>query len=334
MVWEDGTQPQGVAVASAQYRQDAAAALGRVRPTPGRELWRERRRLSSLADTTRANGSIGAPGNAKYSGYAPVTKAAWRHWLRSRYSSEAELARCVERRHRQFRHGRTAYARGASHQPWRHLSVSPQRNDHIVDFNRFQQEAMADCVLDLARSVRRASEGRKLSVFFYGYVFEFTAAIHRARPSAGHYGLRRVLDSPDIDILCSPISYNDRGLGESAPVDDRGRVGRRLPESSGSMKTTRRPTSVPAPSPATPSGWILSRARTTSCLRNVGQEACRNFATWWMDLGGTGWFNDRRLWDTMKSHWKPSTIRSPLSRGAYLSAHCCSRRRRLDDVGR
>ena len=36
-------------------------------------------------------------------------------------------------------------------------------------------------------------------------------------------------------------------------------------------------------------------------LRNVGQEACRNFATWWMDLGGTGWFNDRRFWDTMKA---------------------------------
>jgi len=35
-------------------------------------------------------------------------------------------------------------------------------------------------------------------------------------------------------------------------------------------------------------------------LRNVGQEAVRNFATWWMDLGATGWFNDRRIWDEMR----------------------------------
>ncbi len=34
-------------------------------------------------------------------------------------------------------------------------------------------------------------------------------------------------------------------------------------------------------------------------LRNTAQCALRNFATWWMDLGGTGWFNDPRLWATM-----------------------------------
>jgi hypothetical protein len=35
-------------------------------------------------------------------------------------------------------------------------------------------------------------------------------------------------------------------------------------------------------------------------IRNVGQEAVRNFATWWMDLGATGWFNDPRIWQQMK----------------------------------
>ncbi len=34
-------------------------------------------------------------------------------------------------------------------------------------------------------------------------------------------------------------------------------------------------------------------------LRNVGQEAIRNFGTWWMDLGATGWFNDPRMWREM-----------------------------------
>jgi hypothetical protein len=34
-------------------------------------------------------------------------------------------------------------------------------------------------------------------------------------------------------------------------------------------------------------------------LRNTAQCALRNFATWWMDLGATGWFNDRRLWAEM-----------------------------------
>jgi hypothetical protein len=34
-------------------------------------------------------------------------------------------------------------------------------------------------------------------------------------------------------------------------------------------------------------------------LRNTGQCALRNFGTWWMDLGATGWFNDRRMWAEM-----------------------------------
>jgi hypothetical protein len=33
--------------------------------------------------------------------------------------------------------------------------------------------------------------------------------------------------------------------------------------------------------------------------RNVAEEATPNFATWWMDLGMTGWFNDARMWEEM-----------------------------------
>jgi len=41
-------------------------------------------------------------------------------------------------------------------------------------------------------------------------------------------------------------------------------------------------------------------AETTEELRrNTGQCAVRNFATWWMDLGAAGWFDDPRLWAEM-----------------------------------
>ena len=35
-------------------------------------------------------------------------------------------------------------------------------------------------------------------------------------------------------------------------------------------------------------------------LRNTAQEACRNFAGWWMDLGSAGWFDDPAMWVEMK----------------------------------
>ena len=75
---------------------------------------------------------------------------------------------------------------------------------------------MLDCVCELAHAVRKASQGRKLVVFFYGYVFEF-AGVQNGPATSGHYALRRVLNCPDIDVLCSLISYFDRGLGQSAP---------------------------------------------------------------------------------------------------------------------
>jgi hypothetical protein len=93
----------------------------------------------------------------------------------------------------------------------------PQAGRNLIDFAEFQQQMMADCVCELARAARRASGGRKLVVFFYGYVFEF-GAIRNGPATAGHYALRRLLDCPDIDVLCSPISYFDRGLGESGPA--------------------------------------------------------------------------------------------------------------------
>ena len=85
------------------------------------------------------------------------------------------------------------------------------------EFARFQQSEMADHVAALTAACRRGTAGGKLVVFFYGYVFEFGAIVNDPSTS-GHYALRRVLNCPDIDVLCSPISYFDRGLGQSGPA--------------------------------------------------------------------------------------------------------------------
>ena len=156
---------------------------------------------------------------------------------------------------------------------------------------------MADCVCELARAVRQASRGRKLVVFFYGYVFEF-GAIRNGPATAGHYALRRVLDCPDIDVLCSPISYFDRGLGQSGPamtaaesVALAGKLWLYEDDTRTYLGTGRFP------------GWAegVSTIEDTNrlLLRNTAQCAVRNFGSWWMDLGATGWFDDPRMWAEM-----------------------------------
>ncbi len=297
MVWEDGPQSQGVSVASAQYRNDAAAVLAAF--------------VRHLEETFGENVAGYHPcghhtgewfymrtWEQKYSDYAPVTRDAWREWLRKQYTTEANL--------REAWHNDTASFESA--QPptpdARHAHPGgvfrlPETERPIVDYNRFQQEAMADCVTALARSVRQASQGRKLSVFFYGYVFEFAAA-YTGPAISGHYGLRRVLESPDIDILCSPISYYDRGLGDSAPS----MTAAESVALAGKLWLNEDDTATYLSSGTFPGHTErvdTFEGTNNQLLRNVGQEACRNFATWWMYLGGTGWFNDRRLWGSMKA---------------------------------
>jgi hypothetical protein len=157
---------------------------------------------------------------------------------------------------------------------------------------------MADLVCELAHAARQASGGRKLVVFFYGYLFEF-GGIRLGPSTCGHYALRRVLDCPDVDLLCSPISYFDRGIGGSAPA----MTAAESVALAGKMWLFEDDTRTYLGSGEFPGKFDGARdlAETrTMLLRNVAQEATRNCATWWMDLGMTGWFNDPRLWEDLR----------------------------------
>ena len=70
--------------------------------------------------------------------------------------------------------------------PHRLGSFATPREQSLIDWAEFQQQAMSQCVCDLAHAVRAASGGRKLVVFFYGYLFEFAAAPNGPSVS-GHY---------------------------------------------------------------------------------------------------------------------------------------------------
>ena len=110
--------------------------------------------------------------------------------------------------------------------------------------------------------------------------------------------LRRVLGSPDIDILCSPISYFDRGLGGSAPsmsaAESVALAGKMWLNEDDTH--TYLATGTP---PGSRDHVTTLEATNAELTRNVAEEALRNFATWWMDLGATGWFRDRGMWQQM-----------------------------------
>lgn len=231
-------------------------------------------------------------------GYSPCDAAAFTTWLKARYGTATALQNAWNSNDVDFLNAAVPSA-ARRHAAPGGIFRDTVTERAIIDFNRFQQDSMAELVCNLAHVVRTATAGKKLVAFFFGYVFEF-GALPTGPASAGHYGIRRVLDCPDIDVLCSPISYFDRGPGESAPsmtaAESVALAGKMWLNEDDTRTYLTRESSFPG------SEHVVKTLAETNgeLIRNVAQESLRNFATWWMDLPATGWFDDPGMWAEMK----------------------------------
>jgi beta-galactosidase len=294
MQWEDGRRDKAVP-ASPRYRRDAAdrlaALIARLEQTLGDHI-------AGYHPAGQNTGEWFYEGawEKPLSGFAPADRAAWRAWLAGRYASDTDL--CAAWRTSGLSRADaplpTAEARRSAPGGYRR---DPAGERMLIDWADFQQEAMAGCVTGLARAARTASGGRKLVLFFYGYTFEL-AGLHAGAPVSGHLALRQVLDCPDIDVLCAPIAYFDRGPGGDGPamapaesVALAGKLWLNEDDTHTALATEEVPGSRDHAATFEQTADLLAR--------NVAQCALRNQATWWMDLCGTGWFNEPEWWDVL-----------------------------------
>jgi hypothetical protein len=218
------------------------------------------------------------------SGYDAATKAAFRQWLKAHGDPQADTAEpptADERR---------AHPDG--------MLRDPAKQRRLIDFARYQQQEMADHVAAMASACRKGSDGKALVLFFYGYLFEFPP-LQSGAPTSGHYAISSLLKSKDIDILCSPISYNDRewlGTAASMTVAESVRRAGILWLNEDDSRTFL----DPRKEEHVQEGGLVDLAQTQQVmLRNTAQAALRGFGTWWMDLPAQGWFDDKRIWEEM-----------------------------------
>jgi len=293
MVWDSGPQFGYPVVASPTYRRDAAERLS-VLVTHLEEQFGPHIAGYHPCGQNTGEWFYKETWGRALNGYAEGDLRAWRAWLADRYVTDATLRQA-------WRDPLVSLATVTVPTPAARRAApagvlrDPVTERAVIDFTEFQQQAMADCVCQLARAVREATHGRKLVMFFYGYLFEF-GAVTNGPGTSGHYALRRVLDCPHIDVLCSPISYFDRGPGESAPA----MTAAESVALAGKMWLYEDDTRTFLSAQDSGYNRVDTLAETTEELRrNTGQCAMRNFATWWMDLGAAGWFDDPRLWAEM-----------------------------------
>ncbi len=280
MVYEDGSVGSMASISHRQYRADAAAHLERLCRFLTDTFPDHFAGIHPCGQNTGEWFYEGAWG-AKLSGYDSATLQAWQSYP----DGGGPVPTATERR--------TAA---------QSLLLDPALQQPVIRFNQFLQEEMAEFITELAAAARRGTDGRKLVFFFYGYHYEF-GPVWNGPAASGHYGLSRVLESPDIDVLCGPLSYCDRHLLGTGPVmspaesitgagklwfneDDTRTYLNRNPEDHARH------------------GGLADLEQTQSVLlRNTAQASLRGLGTWWMDHGaGTdgGWFADPALWQVMQ----------------------------------
>lgn len=178
----------------------------------------------------------------------------------------------------------------------------PVADRDIVAFNRFLGDEMADWLLEMAHEVRVVCGRKRVVAAFYGYLFECYA--QRVGPSSsGHFALQKVLQSPDVDLLCGPYSYNNDSrcpgnpatthtVGES--VTAHGKIWINEDDTATHISMQRR-------EPEDGSGrndWTRSLDETKMLIRrNFAFSLARNYGTWWFDHHSHGMWNDPALWE-------------------------------------
>ncbi|MBO5309410.1 MAG: beta-galactosidase [Lentisphaeria bacterium] len=230
------------------------------------------------------------------------TARSFRKWLKERYKTDEALQKAWKN---------PAVTLDSAAQPALAVMRDPNRGIHApaeglqpIDFGRFLSERTAAHLSEIAAETRQFVGKGRLLLAFYGYTFAWHDFKHGPATS-GHYAQEAVLNSPDIDILCSPFGYHDRRLGGTVPAQaaaetimKRGKI--YLSEEDLPTHLTDATNDFPAL--RNNQLWKPRSAEETRKLlrRNLGIVYAKNYAIWWMDLHGTGWYNDPELWKEME----------------------------------
>lgn len=201
------------------------------------------------------------------------------------------------------------------------LLRDPEKEKHVIEFYRKFHENTANTILHFAKIVKEETNRRVICGTFYAYVLENVMI-----QEAGHLAPEIVLQSPDIDFIASPYSYQHtnapgRGRWESDMYDDAGNwLGRARGEAgdggyrvpSESVKRHIKlfivewdPSTYLEPAKLTEGGSGSTTQEGTLHImqRDMGRMFACGVGGWWLDFGhfsppfkaNRGWYDDEPM---------------------------------------
>ncbi len=221
----------------------------------------------------------------------PAMTRHFRQWLRAKYATDDALRIAWNKSDVTFD---TAEVPGVPERfkTSERMFRDPQKERQTIDYYKCHQELVADVPIEFCRIAKEAWGSPVIVGTFHGYFLHLT---HQA--SGGHLEMQRLFESPHIDFLSSPFSYefDSRFLGGSGHY-------RCLWESLRMhgklwLNENDHPTHVgdifgrPGPFwPTTVEGDIAAMRRNTAHCYTLGQ------GMWWFDFGPGGSKGRGRWW--------------------------------------
>ena len=233
--------------------------------------------------------------NVHYYDYSEVNRQKFVQWAQAKYGTINALNSAWNKSYANFdaiQIPSPAELEAGDDGFFRNPSVHRGAADYAYYFNNLT----ATRLIEIADYIKSLTFNKSLVGFFYGYQLELIGnSGANGLGNGAHMGLRQVLASPNVDILCSPCSYYDRTPGYAngmmSIVDSVTAAGKMYLEEDDS-RTWLWPDA----------GWYLpTEWDTLQCLRrNFGNVIGHNQGIWWMDLGAVGNYNAQSIWDSNK----------------------------------
>lgn len=241
-------------------------------------------------------------GDTGFPDFSPAALRAFRAWLKERYHADPERLREAWKS-AQVNFEKAAIPRASERlAPDMGLLRDPAVSRRVSDYYQFLSEVNAEALIEMCGTAKRACDGESITGAFYGYLLN-AAGGYSGGYSAQHWGhqaLRMVLNSPDVDFLCSPYHYTYRGLGGSPAAQG-------LPESvklHGKLWITECDN---PPFPVRPGVWRMGGPDPTPeqslaiLKRDFSHNFIRRSGLWWMDLHRKGgWYHHPRIHSYLK----------------------------------
>jgi hypothetical protein len=224
--------------------------------------------------------------------YSPPAQAAFRQWLKKKYRGSVDELRLA------WGNPKVTFENAAPPDEVERYSSThgiffdPAVSRRVPDYFSFFNDMTADVLLENCRWIKELTNHKKIVGSFYGYLwcnFPNLSVNH-----SGHLGLAKVLDSPDVDFIASPYTYDNKEIG--GPDNSQ-----TLPEDAlmhGKLYFNEVDTETHLHQRQWRWGNCLNLPKNFDetkalLIRDYGYALTKGFGMWWTDLRGSNFHDDQ-----------------------------------------